>query len=56
MSQQARIEAQGRQVVDLFTACGSSPDDLNVARSADEALLKLEELLIAADHEDETEG
>ncbi|MEU8800814.1 hypothetical protein [Spirillospora sp. NPDC048819] len=47
-----RIEAQGRRVVDLFGACAAAPDDLAVARSADEALVKLEEMLVAADQED----
>ncbi|MFB9502202.1 hypothetical protein ACFFR6_34875 [Saccharothrix mutabilis subsp. capreolus] len=47
-----RIAEQGLRVVELFTACGSAPDDLDVARAADEALARLEVLLTEA--EDET--
>lgn len=39
------IAEQGRVVVELFTACGAAPDDLDVARRADEALHRLEALL-----------
>jgi hypothetical protein len=49
MPEQAEIEAQGRRVVDLFSACASAPDDPQAARSADEALWRLEEMLAAQD-------
>ncbi|CAL9538015.1 hypothetical protein SUDANB95_04135 [Actinosynnema sp. ALI-1.44] len=50
-----RIAEQGLRVVELFTACGSAPDDLDVARAADEALARLEVLLTEAETEPETE-
>ena len=41
------VESLGRQVVDLFTACGAAPDDLAVARAAGEAMDRLEKRLLA---------
>ncbi|MDH2428340.1 hypothetical protein [Sphaerisporangium sp. TRM90804] len=43
------IEAQGHKVVELFGACGAAPDDLEVARAADEALRILEDMLLATE-------
>jgi hypothetical protein len=42
-----RIRLQGEEVVELFTACAAAPDDLEVARAADEALRYLEAALAA---------
>lgn len=44
-----QIAEQGLRVVELFTACGAAPDDLDVARAADEALARLEVLLTDAE-------
>jgi hypothetical protein len=44
-----QIADQGRKVVELFTECTAAPDDLDVARSADEALRRLEILLTNAE-------
>ena len=41
------IAEQGKKVVELFTRCSAAPDDLEVAKAADEALWRLESLLTA---------
>ncbi|WP_306749488.1 hypothetical protein [Saccharothrix yanglingensis] len=46
-----QIGEQGLRVVESFTACGAAPDDLDVARAADEALARLEVLLAEAEAE-----
>jgi hypothetical protein len=39
------VNALGEKVVELFGQCAAAPDDLDVARAADEALWELEEAL-----------
>jgi hypothetical protein len=41
------IAAAGQQVVDMLGACAAAPDDLETARAADQALLRLEHVLAA---------
>jgi len=42
------IAAAGAKVVEMLGACAEAPDDVEVGRAADEALLELERLLAAA--------
>lgn len=41
------ITAAGQEVVELLGACGADPDDLATAHAADDALMRLEQLLAA---------
>ena len=50
------VEALGREVVELFTACGGAPDDPAVARAAGEAMDRLEAALAAAEPDDPEPG
>ncbi len=43
------IAAAGREVVDLLGACAAAPDDLETGRAADDALLRLDQLLAAVE-------
>lgn len=42
------IAAAGREVVEMMGACAAAPDDLTTARAADEALMRLEQVLAAS--------
>jgi hypothetical protein len=42
------IAAAGREVVDMLGACAAAPDDRATGRAADEALMRLEQVLAAA--------
>jgi hypothetical protein len=39
------IAAAGREVVDMLGACAAAPDDVETGRAADDALMRLEQLL-----------
>jgi hypothetical protein len=39
------IVAAGSKVVEMLGACAAAPDDLQIARAADEALTELDQLL-----------
>ena len=39
------ITAAGREVVEMLGACAAAPDDVETGRAADDALMKLEQLL-----------
>lgn len=39
------IAAAGHEVVEMLGACGAAPDDVEIGQAADEALLRLEQLL-----------
>jgi hypothetical protein len=45
------IAAAGREVVDMLGACAAAPDDVETGRAADDALMKLEQLLAAGSME-----
>jgi acyl carrier protein len=42
------IAAAGAEVVEMLGACAADPDDLETARAADEALMRLEQVLAAS--------
>jgi 3'-phosphoadenosine 5'-phosphosulfate (PAPS) 3'-phosphatase len=42
-----QVAAAGQQVFELFAACAAAPDDESVGQAADEALRRLEKLLLA---------
>jgi hypothetical protein len=46
-----RIEAAGQRVFELFGACAGAPDDVELGRTADEALAELDALLASADQD-----
>jgi hypothetical protein len=39
--------AAGNEVVEMLGACAAAPDDLETGRAADEALMRLEQVLAA---------
>lgn len=41
------ITAAGHKVVEMLGACAAAPDDTEIGRAADEALMNLEQLLAA---------
>ncbi|MBO2449481.1 hypothetical protein J4573_20435 [Actinomadura barringtoniae] len=43
------IAAAGAKVVEMLGACAAAPDDLEVGRAADEALMDLDRLLTSTD-------
>lgn len=43
------ITAAGQRVVEMLGACAAAPDDIEVVRVADDALNRLEQLLVAAE-------
>ena len=45
------IAAAGREVVEMLGACAAAPDDLETGRAADEALMRLEQVLAASSTE-----
>jgi hypothetical protein len=42
------IAAAGRVLVEMLGACAAAPDDLETGRVADEALMRLEQVLAAS--------
>jgi hypothetical protein len=45
------IAAAGGEVVEMLGACAAAPDDLEIGRAADEALMRLEQVLAASSAE-----
>lgn len=45
MDKPEEITAAGREVVDMLGACAAAPDDVETGRAANDALMKLEQLL-----------
>jgi hypothetical protein len=45
------IAAAGSEVVEMLGACAAAPDDLETGRAADEALMRLEQVLAAGSTE-----
>jgi hypothetical protein len=39
------IAAAGSEVVEMLGACAAAPDDIETGRAADDALMRLEQLL-----------
>jgi hypothetical protein len=50
------IAAAGREVVEMLGACGAAPDDVEIGQTADEALMRLEQLLAVGQTETTTAG
>jgi len=54
MPSRDEIDAAGRRVIELLTACAVAPDDRETGQAADDALRNLERLLTAGPAENST--